>query len=116
MKMAEDVLHENKPGAEFVDDVRSRMEQQAAEVLPEDSPHILIVGGDVQTLDFMSTALAQKGYRVDAVEDGKNAQEKIRTDQYHLVLTELKVPGASYIEILKAVQENSTNIGGMSLK
>ena len=68
--------------------------------------HILIVDDDALMLDFLSTALSRRGFRVDKADNGIVALEKIRANQYHLVLTDMRMPSVSGIEILEAVKES----------
>ena len=67
---------------------------------------ILVVDDDVLMLDFLSTTLNRRGFQVDPTDNGDAALEKIRSTQYSLVLTDLKMLGTSGIEILDAVKEN----------
>lgn len=107
-----DQTPETQIGAEKrTDNTNRQRREKEIPTVSEDAPRILVVDKDRRTLDFMSETLTKEGFRVDAVEDGKTAQEKVRTNQYHLVLTEVKVPGASYVEIIKAVQEDSPSTG-----
>jgi len=53
--------------------------------------------------------LADEGYSVETAENGEEAMVKLRVDRYAAVVTDLKMPGADGIEVLKealSVDEN----------
>ncbi len=54
---------------------------------------------------MLSTAIKKAGYDVDEAANGDAAAEKIRKQPYHLVLTDLRLPSLSGIEILKIQKE-----------
>jgi len=59
---------------------------------------------------MLSTALKKAGYTVDEAADGNIAAEKIRKQPYHLVLTDLRLPTLSGLEILKIQKDIDTTI------
>ena len=71
---------ETQVGAEERKDGTRSLQEKEKETTTasEDAPRILVVYRDWWSLDFVSEALSKKGFRVDAVEDGKTAQEKAR--------------------------------------
>ncbi|MCI0422856.1 MAG: sigma-54 dependent transcriptional regulator [Acidobacteria bacterium] len=67
--------------------------------------HILIVE-DKETLRQMLTAAVEKmGFTVDAAEDGPQAQQKIKQRRYALILTDLRLPKGSGLEVLNYCRE-----------
>src|SRR5438128_2422169 len=54
---------------------------------------------------MLSTAIKRAGYQVDEAADGNIAAEKIRKQPYHLVITDLRLPTLSGIELLKIQKE-----------
>ena len=59
---------------------------------------------------MLSTAIRKAGYQVDEAADGKIAVDKIRKQPYHLVITDLRLPTLSGIEILNIQKEIDPNI------
>jgi len=59
---------------------------------------------------MLSTAIKKAGYEVEEASDGKIAAEKIRKQPYHLVITDLRLPTLSGIEILNIQKEIDPNI------
>lgn len=53
--------------------------------------------------------LQQEGYRVEEAADGDAAIEAINNADFDLVITDLKMPGASGLDVLKHVREVSPN-------
>jgi DNA-binding NtrC family response regulator len=71
---------------------------------------ILIVE-DKESLRLMLTAAVEKiGFAADAVEDGLQAQAKVNQRRYALVLTDLRLPKASGLEVLKCCKELDDSI------
>src|SRR5204863_3403004 len=54
---------------------------------------------------MLSTAIKRAGYQVDEAADGNIAAEKIRKQPYQLVITDLRLPTLSGLEILKIQKE-----------
>jgi DNA-binding NtrC family response regulator len=69
---------------------------------------ILVADDDDIARDVITTLLTREGYSVTAVNDGLEAIERLRVEQIHLVITDLKMPRADGIEVLKyAVRSDS---------
>jgi len=59
---------------------------------------------------MLSTAIHKAGYIVDEAADGNVAAEKIRKQPYQLVITDLRLPTLSGLEILKVQKEIDSTI------
>jgi DNA-binding NtrC family response regulator len=66
---------------------------------------ILVVDDDQLMRSFLSRVLAEDGYRVETAVDGKSALSTIQNSEFDLVLADLKMPGISGVELMKAVKE-----------
>jgi DNA-binding NtrC family response regulator len=66
---------------------------------------ILLVEDKSELRTMLRKALSKAGYAVEESADGASAIQQIRERRYLLVLTDLKLPGASGIEVLHAVKE-----------
>jgi len=62
---------------------------------------VLIADDDESVRDVVADVVAREGYTVDTAEDGSEALSKILHGGFHLIITDLKMPGASGLEILK---------------
>jgi len=54
---------------------------------------------------MLSTAIKKSGYTVDEANDGPVAIEKIRKRPYHLVITDLRLPNQSGLDVLRAQRD-----------
>lgn len=59
---------------------------------------------------MLATAIKKLGYAVDESNDGPVAIEKIRKRPYHLVITDLRLPNLSGLEVLRAQREVDATI------
>jgi len=77
-------------------------EQSAARILVvDDEPGVRLL---VQAL------LEKGGYRVDAVEDARVAQQQLVDEDYDVVVTDITMPGLSGIELLKILHRNAPDV------
>lgn len=68
---------------------------------------ILIADDDEIVRDVVTTLLSREGYVVITAVNGLDAIDRLRIEEVHLVITDLMMPGASGIEVLKyAVRSN----------
>ena len=63
---------------------------------------ILVVEDEPDLRKVLATLLRRGGYTVDLAENGKAGSEKLGHEIYDLVITDLKLPGASGLEVLRA--------------
>jgi len=68
---------------------------------------LLIVDDDFLVGESLKEMLTLEGYAVDAVLDGHAALAKLRENRYHLVLSDIQMPGLSGIELLKELKGRS---------
>jgi len=66
---------------------------------------ILLVEDKDSLRQMLATAIRKAGYTVDEASDGPVATEKIRKQPYHLVITDLRLPTLSGLDILRAQKE-----------
>jgi response regulator RpfG family c-di-GMP phosphodiesterase len=71
----------------------------------EEAPRILIVDDETVILEILTDFLSMEGYQVRAVENGKEALEELSLRPYNLVITDLKMPDCSGIELLEKINE-----------
>ena len=67
---------------------------------------ILIVDDDRTTRKLLSLYLKGSGFEVVTAENGLNALEKLGSETFQLVLTDLNMPFMDGIEFLKAMKSN----------
>ncbi len=66
---------------------------------------ILIVDDDELMRSFLSTILIEEGYRVEEVSDGKTALDKFQSTVYDLVITDLRMPDMSGLELMNKAKK-----------
>jgi two-component system cell cycle response regulator len=70
-----------------------------------DKPTILIADDDETIRSLLSEIVGDQGYIFDVACDGSEALEFIRRKNYDIVITDLQMPGASGIDVLRGAKE-----------
>jgi len=65
---------------------------------------ILVVDDEPSTLEFLSRILTNEGHELETVSNAAEALEMIKNKRYSLILLDIKMPGASGIELYRRVQ------------
>ncbi|TKJ42220.1 hypothetical protein CEE37_00660 [candidate division LCP-89 bacterium B3_LCP] len=65
---------------------------------------ILVVDDEELVRDFLGEALTRRSYNVDLAADGKKAKTILKNEAFDLVLTDLKMPGVSGLDLLRFVK------------
>ncbi|MHB8481497.1 MAG: sigma-54-dependent transcriptional regulator [Nitrospiria bacterium] len=68
---------------------------------------ILVVDDEKSMREFLQIVLTKEGYTVFTASDGEEAIECIGKDIFDLVISDIKMPKSSGLEVLKAVKETS---------
>jgi len=69
-------------------------------------PETLLLIEDKEVLrEMVRTALAKAGYAVEEAADGSTALAKIRAHRFPVIISDLKLPGPSGLELLRAAKE-----------
>jgi len=66
---------------------------------------ILVVEDDELMRHFLAEALGRKRFQVDVAQNGKEAMALLKKDAYDLLLTDMKMPELSGIEVLRRAKE-----------
>ena len=72
--------------------------------------HILIVEDKENLRQMLTAAVERMGFAVDTAEDGRQAQLKIKQRRYALILTDLRLPKGSGLEVLSYSRELDDSI------
>ena len=76
---------------------------------------ILLVDDDPSILEILSDLMAIFGYEYDTAQNGHEAIEKLKKGFFHIVLTDMKMPGMDGMELLRYVSSSYPNIKVMVL-
>jgi len=68
-------------------------------------PNILVVDDKDSMRNMLTETLVEEGYRVDLAESGRKAIDLVKNKSYDLVLTDLKMPEISGMDVLSEVKE-----------
>lgn len=73
---------------------------------------ILLIDDDELILKVMNLILTKEGYNVIAVNNGKDALEKIEAEKYDMVITDLMMPYSNGFEIISKFKQhpNALNV------
>jgi DNA-binding NtrC family response regulator len=71
---------------------------------------LLLVEDKSELRAMMRKALERAGYAVDEAPDGAAAIQKVRARRYLLVITDLKMPGASGLDVLRETKQADATI------
>ena len=68
---------------------------------------LLVIDDDASVRKFLVAALTEAGHSVAAAEDGERGVDIFRTHPCDLVLTDIRMPGMSGIQVLKTIKQVS---------
>jgi len=67
---------------------------------------VLVVEDDEDILELIAYNLRKEGFRVTCVASGEDAQRKLRTESYNLVILDLMLPGIDGLEVCKSLRKH----------
>src|SRR5262249_9357987 len=68
---------------------------------------VLVVDDDTELLTTMAQLLSAEGYQVATAATAEDALDRFRSETFHLVLTDLQLPGKNGIALIKALGDAS---------
>ncbi|HYM81065.1 MAG TPA: sigma-54 dependent transcriptional regulator [Candidatus Limnocylindria bacterium] len=74
------------------------------------SEKILVVDDEQSMTQFLSIVLRKEGYQVTAVNNGKDALEKVKADHFDVVITDIKMPGMDGIQVLHGIKKHDPSL------
>lgn len=66
---------------------------------------VLLVDDDITILKSFMPALQEAGYNVSIAENGSEAVTKLKSTMFHLVITDLNMPGYNGIQVLQKAKQ-----------
>ncbi len=66
---------------------------------------ILVIEDETKVAGFLKKGLEQSGYEVDIAADDEEAGEKVRSDNYDLILLDLMLPKISGLDLIPRIRE-----------
>jgi EAL domain-containing protein (putative c-di-GMP-specific phosphodiesterase class I)/CheY-like chemotaxis protein len=74
---------------------------------PGPAPRILVAEDDPALLEVVAALLAESGYETVAVSSGKEAIDSLRSTTVDIVLTDIVMPDATGVDVLRTVREHN---------
>ena len=75
------------------------------------SHRIMIVDDDPNMRNMLVTALSRvQGYDLCEAENGERALERLKDDEVDLVISDMKMPGMTGVQLLKAIRESGNSV------
>ena len=71
---------------------------------------ILVVDDEQSMTQFLSIVLRKEGFHVTAVSNGKDALERVKSDTYDVVITDIKMPGMDGIQLLNQIKKHDPSL------
>jgi adenylate cyclase len=72
----------------------------------EESARILVVDDDPQNRNLLSRRLERHGFEVETARDGIEGLRRIESDDFHLVMLDVLMPGMNGLEVLERVRRS----------
>ena len=71
---------------------------------------ILVVDDDTIVQEFLTEILREEGHEVEIIDNGNDALEKFESEDYDLILLDIKLPGMSGIELYEHLQKKAKSL------
>jgi DNA-binding NtrC family response regulator len=71
---------------------------------------ILVVDDEQSMTQFLGIVLRKEGYSVTTVNNGKEALERVRAEDFDVVITDIKMPGMDGIQLLQGIKKQDPSL------
>jgi len=71
------------------------------------------VDDEAETLEFVKEVLTSKGFLCDSASDSRQALSRLRARSYHLLITDIRLPDGSGIDIIRIAREKHPYMAAM---
>ncbi len=79
----------------------------AADPLPDDAPHVLVVDDDQKIRDLLARYLGGNGFRVTAAQDAASARAAMRGLAFDVMLLDVMMPGETGLDLAREIKATS---------
>jgi DNA-binding NtrC family response regulator len=83
-------------------------ERKEVREMPGDK--ILVVDDEQSMTQFLSIVLRKEGYQVTAVNNGRDALERVKAENFDVVITDIKMPGMDGIQLLHGIKKHDASL------
>ncbi|MCF8068386.1 MAG: sigma-54 dependent transcriptional regulator [Desulfobacterales bacterium] len=77
--------------------------------MPEKKPHILVIDDEPSMRELLEFMLTKEGYDISCAENGKDALSRIESQNFDLLLCDIRLGDITGLEVLKAAKEKNRN-------
>src|SRR6266513_4346458 len=74
------------------------------------SEKILVVDDEQSMTQFLGIVLRKEGYEVTTVNNGRDAIERVKSEAFDVVITDIKMPGVDVIQVLNGVKKHDPSL------
>jgi DNA-binding NtrC family response regulator len=71
---------------------------------------VLVVDDEQSMTQFLGIVLRKEGYSVTTVNNGKDALERARAEEFDVVITDIKMPGMDGIQLLQGLKKHDPSL------
>jgi len=71
---------------------------------------ILVVDDEQSMAQFLGIVLRKEGYQVTTVHNGRDALDKIKSEPFDVVITDIKMPGMDGIQLLQGIKKHDASL------
>ena len=91
---------------------RARAKQEVSETAEHGRPipHILVVDDEKLICEQLQRSYSDCGYTVDIAVSGENALDRLKTGDIDLIVTDIRLPGMSGVELTMQVRDSFPDI------
>ncbi len=78
--------------------------------MPEEKPHILLVEDEMNIARGICFNLEQEGYRINHVESGEEALERLKYDRFGLIILDVMLPGMDGFAVCRNIRKMDAKV------
>src|SRR4029077_8633712 len=71
---------------------------------------ILVVDDEQSMAQFLAIVLRKEGYQVTTVHNGRDALERVKAENFDVVITDIKMPGMDGIQLLQGIKKHDPTL------
>src|SRR5436853_3151466 len=71
---------------------------------------ILVVDDEQSMAQFLGIVLRKEGYQVSTANNGRDAMEKVKSESFDVVITDIKMPGMAGIQLLQGLKKHDPTL------
>jgi two-component system response regulator PilR (NtrC family) len=94
---------------------QTRVENQPATEAPASAPRLLVADDERSMRELLSIVLRREGYDVTVAENGRAAVEQLESRRFDLLISDIKMPDMSGVDVLRAAKRLDQDILGIMI-